>query len=266
MRAGVCTIAFNSQPLQEAIRIARTAEAEGIEIWGKPSHTPYPPDAEAQKQALRLATQAGLEICCYGSYYRPGAAQKIDGWTVTWASELQIAQRLQTSMIRIWLGDRDYEATPAGDRARILAELAQAAEGAQAAGITIVLERHTNTLTNRWRGTAELLQEIGLGNVRLTYQVRAPQSLEEAHRELSRDHVTLLPLSAHAHLHNYRLTQEGMQRCHLDAGLIDYRDFSRQARACGFNGFGMVEFLPELMDSPDPAVALRRDLDLIRSL
>ena len=264
---GICTIALKNTAINEVIRIASEAGADGIEVWGQPEHIRYPLDERTTAEIGEKASQADLEVCALGSYYRPCRSPEYHGVAVIPQNQVRIASLLGTSLIRIWAGSQNFDECSGEERKRVCAEIRQFAEVARDAGLTVVLERHSGTLTNSWSSPAAVLDEIRMDNVFLNYQVVYPTGIEDLKAHAVKDYQKYLPISAHAHLQNYTRGGDGtLRRSFLEDGVIDYSLLGDAAVHAGYTGFFMIEFLPDTLGGLTQVEALRRDIQFLRAL
>ena len=92
-----------------------------------------------------LTRTAGLQISTYGSYYRVGSGE--DG-APSFDKVLQTALALKAPAIRVWAGAQGSDACAELQRARIIAETLRIAEPCAGAGVDLVFEYHSGTLTD----------------------------------------------------------------------------------------------------------------------
>ena len=224
-----------------------------------------------------------MEIAALGSYWRADVPQSYNGVEVTIENQLALAKHLGTRTIRVWAGDRNYEATDHDRRQSIVSSLQRLGEEADREGITIVLERHNNTLTNSWDSPEWVLSSVGRSNVLLNYQVPNPAPAEELLTRGVADYRRYLRVSGHAHLQNYlsgdvgnlesnRESNHGSNhgsnlvgdRCRLDSGVVDYSYLGEAVKETGYSGYFMIEFLPEDIGEESEIEALARDIEYVK--
>ncbi len=266
-QAGVCTISFQKKPVATALETASRAGADGVELWGQPEHIRYPIDLDRVREVRDLAGDLDLEICALGSYYRAGVSTEYDGEKLTIRNQIEIARELGTRLIRIWAGEKDPGECTADEANAIVEDIRLFGDYASDAGMQVVLERHGGTLTAGWEAPDPLLERINHPAVGLNYQIVGPSG-EDGYADMAvRDFTRLLPLSWHAHMHNYPSATAGSrERCFLDNGIIDYSSMSDVIRSAGYEGYFMVEFPADLNEGLSDVDTLRRDIDFIKSL
>lgn len=265
--AGLCTIAFRDRPVGEVVDLAAEAGADAVEVWGRPPHVNYPLDPPALEALVERARRRGVEVAALGSYYRAGAETAFDGVAVTPANQVELAERLDADVIRIWAGDKNLEQCAEHEVEAVCRDVRTFARRADRAGKTVVLERHENTLLNGWRNVEDVLERIGEDNVRLNYQVPCPATNENYRERAVEDYRRLLPRAAHAHLQNFVPEDEGWRRrTFLEEGIVDYSELGAAARRCGYAGRFMVEFAADRNHGLSPTETVRHDIEFIHSL
>ncbi|MHB9132958.1 MAG: sugar phosphate isomerase/epimerase family protein [Armatimonadota bacterium] len=239
LRIGVCTISYNTLPVEEALAIAAEAGALGVEVWGR-DHLPADASAAQVNHLSGLLMAHELAAAAYGSYARAGS----DEWSgERVAAMLDRVVDLGAPTVRVWAGATgSAEATPA-DWMRVTDALRRWGDLAAARRLKLVVERHTNTLTDFGDCARRLIDGVNHPAVRLNYQVPYP-GMEEDYRIKLEDDLRLhLPVSAHIHLQNYRSAD--LQRVPLAEGMVDLSTWPPLLAEAHFDGWAVLEFLPE---------------------
>jgi sugar phosphate isomerase/epimerase len=152
----------------------------------------------------------------------------------------------------VWAGTTGSAEATDADWDAVATALAAWGPTAADRGITLVVERHNNTLTDYGAAARRLIDRANHPAVRLNYQV--PYPLDPAgYADLTADLRMHLPVSAHMHVQNYRA--EDLKRVPLAEGIVRYADWPPLLAETGFNGWAMLEFLPETTDLPPVALA-----------
>ena len=247
---GLISVTFRPLPCEEIIRLAAENGLRCVE-WGGDVHVP--PGDPANARRVGAATRAaGLEVSSYGSYYRLGTHG--DAYQAAFREILLTAEALGAPLIRIWAGAAGSAETTEARRAALTAEAKALAGDARAAGLTLALECHNGTLTDRWPSAVRLLEDVGADNLLSYWQPNERLSVAE---NLEAE-AALLPYAAHLHVFHWpspgvRLPlADGREAwtCYLAAAAADGRD-----RRC------MLEFMPD----DDPA-SLPREADALHGL
>ena len=166
---GLVSISFRSLTPEEVIRLCANTGLTRIE-WGTDSHVKTP---AAATEVFRAGLKAGVQPCSCGSYYKLGVSPKEDLRNV-----LEIAKELHTDTVRIWGGNRGSADLTESDFANLVKEGYAAAELAKTYGITLCLECHPNTVTDRYESELRFLKAISHPNMRTYWQPNQFESFQ----------------------------------------------------------------------------------------
>jgi sugar phosphate isomerase/epimerase len=162
--SGICSITFRKLSVDELIELCAQAKIDGIE-WGGDVHVP-PGEIELAQSVKAKTKAAGLRTCSYGSYYR------CDAESGAFGDVLESADALGAPIIRVWAGRKSSTDATADDREEVAEYLRRAVIAAREMDITIALEYHGGTLTDTQSSAHQLLQEVGLPDLKLFWQPR----------------------------------------------------------------------------------------------
>ncbi|HBE03549.1 MAG: hypothetical protein A2096_14515 [Spirochaetes bacterium GWF1_41_5] len=267
-KAGLCLISLQNQDIINAISTASDIGADHIEIWAKPPHLPMPYNYKELDNIKKHADLKKVKICAIGSYLNAGETKYINNTEITIENQIELAMIFNTKLIRIWPGIKDYKLHSNDEKNTVINRIRFFADSALEKGISIVLERHGNTLTNQWDNIPELMKNINHNNVFLNYQIPFPAEADEYRIKSVNDYRNLLPYARHAHLQNYGISVNTgkPERSLLKDGLVDYSKLMSAACAANYDGCFMVEFPSAL--NPDRRITdlLREDIEFIRAL
>jgi len=150
-RLGLVSISFRKHAPREILQAMREVGLTEIE-WGSDVHAP----PEKAAEIARLQAEFGINCSSYGTYFTLGK---------TPLSELEryiaAAQTLGTEILRLWCGEKNSEEYGAEEKAALFAECRKAAEIARKNGVTVCMECHNYTYTNRKESALELMQAVG---------------------------------------------------------------------------------------------------------
>ncbi len=264
-KAGLCTIACQDKSVFKAIDMAKSAGAESIEIWGKPGHINYPVNKDELLKIKEYAQSKEIPICALGSYFHAGVKTHINNVELTMDNQIEIAKLLNTGIIRIWAGEKNYNDYTKDEIEVILAEIRAFGELAGRENIVVVLERHSNNLTNQWDNIEYILEKIDSSNVFLNYQIPNPATVKEYKTKSIDDYTNFLKYSRHAHLQNYA-KEDSHKRTFLDTGIVDYSKLGEAVEKSGYEGYFMVEFPAKTNNGLNKVDILRRDIEFIKDL
>lgn len=217
MRLGMTSVTFRQKIAEEIIRLATKAGLDGIE-WGGDLHVPAG-DIETARRIGELTRSAGLQVLSYGSYYRCGQEEDF-------APVLASAKALGAPVIRVWAGDRAYEALSEEKRKELADTLRTAAESACEEGVTVALEYHRGTATQTIGGTLSLLREVRHGNLFSYWQPNPEISVSEQLAEID----ALLPFLQNVHVFCWTEKEE---RRPLSEGRARWTEYLRHVREGG---------------------------------
>jgi sugar phosphate isomerase/epimerase len=164
---GLVSITFRKLTPEEIVNLTRRAGLESIE-WGGDVHVPHG-KYQVAADVNRMTRDAGLQVACYGSYYRLGRDPN-DAKYLPFSKVLDTAAALQAPSIRVWAGTQSSEKADDAYFARCAEDARQCAEYAAMEDIRIVLEYHEQTLTDDPAAAVRLLQEINHPNVQSLWQ------------------------------------------------------------------------------------------------
>ncbi|MBQ8162277.1 MAG: sugar phosphate isomerase/epimerase [Clostridia bacterium] len=164
---GVVSATFRKMPLSadEILEICRECGLQAIE-WSENAHV-QAGDAEGARALGEKTRAAGLRIAAYGSYYRLGEQEDVDG---VFSRSLISAKALGADVIRVWAGTKASEEVSEDERKRLTLEARRIAEKAQAEGIRVAFEWHKNTLTDTNASAERLIREADHPNLCCLWQ------------------------------------------------------------------------------------------------
>ncbi|MCL6630864.1 MAG: sugar phosphate isomerase/epimerase, partial [Armatimonadetes bacterium] len=155
-RPGVCTIALRRYDVFRAIQMAAEAGYSGVEIWGKPPHTPNPIDREHEEAVRQTIHDCGLTVPMFGSYVN------VDGsdWKKNAKENLDISCILGAKVMRIWAGSKEPSDADQDYWQEVILRLREFCLMAADVGISLAVEMHGGTLAATVEGSERLLVEV----------------------------------------------------------------------------------------------------------
>ncbi len=261
MKPGLATIALRHRDIFSAVDLAAEAGFLGVEIWGKPPHTPDGFDEGFTRRVHDHVWDSGLEVAMFGSYANPSSPD----YEQRASDALRIAKALGTRLIRIWAGNREPREADDGLWSHVAGSLGEFALRAECEGITLAIEMHCGTLCVTAEGSLRVLDEANAPNLKLNYQIADPSN-PDAERVIGLigDHV----VNVHAQNRAPSAVQAGKTELSwIEEGMIDYDRVLALLKEHGFDGFIEAEFLKGESVSEDAMLeSLRRDADYLRAL
>ena len=225
--SGLVSVSFRKESPEAIVAAAAQAGLQGIE-WGGDIHVPCG-DIENAKRVSALTEAAGLQTLAYGSYYRLG------DHTTDFNKVLKTAQALETSVIRIWGGNKASRELTQKERAALVQEAQTLAEAADKKQITITLECHGHTLTDRWESAKNFLSEVNHPRMQMYWQPNQiydlPYNLSAA--EQLADHTV--------NIHVFHWDAE--KRYPLNEGAADWVQYLNVFRKTGKDYGLLLEFM-----------------------
>ncbi|MGQ7846002.1 sugar phosphate isomerase/epimerase family protein [Granulosicoccus sp. 3-233] len=194
----LCSVTFRSLAPEELIPLASQNGVRAIE-WGADVHVPLG-DLSRAEQVAELCRQHEIDADSYGSYVRAGDAETSEEF----AQALASAKSLGANNIRVWAGRNTPDKLDDTQRQKIVTDLAAMAEEAASQDITVSIEFHRNTMTERLADTVQLLENADHVNL-FTYWQPVPGRAQE---ELLAEITTLAPWLGHVHVFHW-LPAEG---------------------------------------------------------
>lgn len=187
---GLVSVSFRGHTPEEVLAAMVSCGLTLVE-WGSDVHCP--PEKAAELAALQA--RYGVRCCAYGTYFRLG---------VTPTEELQryidAAKALGTHVLRLWCGDQNSEDYTEDGKAALFARCKEAAALAQANGVTLCMECHNKTYTNRREAALELMEAVNSKHFRMYWQPNQFRTEEE-----NLEYAALLaPYTVNIHVFNWR--------------------------------------------------------------
>lgn len=221
-------MSFRRLAPQQVIDLAAGCGLDSIE-WGGDIHVPAGEFALAAEIGERTRT-AGLDVACYGSYYRLTDAE--DGMS---ERVVATARALGAPLIRVWAGAAgSADASPA-QRDEICRNARQLAELAASEEIDVAFEYHGGTLTDTAESALALLRAVDRPNVGTLWQ--PPMSMSAADCLLSIR--TVAPYIRNIHVFSWN----GVDRQPLDAGAKRWRAYLSEIERLPGEHRLMLEFV-----------------------
>jgi sugar phosphate isomerase/epimerase len=244
LAAGLVSITFRRLPPAEIITLVRETGTECIE-WGGDVHVPHGQVAVARDVGERTRA-AGLRVAAYGSYYRLHGSEAAG---LSFAAVLDSAVALGAPVIRVWAGQQGSAQADAAYRAGVIADAQRIGSLAGAAGVTVALEYHGQTLTDTNASAQQLMREIAHPHVAALWQ---PHQAATGGPNLAGVRG-MLPWLRHVHCFHWQYAERVIRRP-LAEGAADWRAYLAVVRETGRAHDVLIEFVA----GDDPA-QFRRD-------
>lgn len=157
---GLCSVSFRKNTPEEILQAMRAAGLPVIE-WGSDVHCP----PENARQIADLQKQYGIRCCSYGTYFRLGVTSNGE-----LTEYIKAARALGTDVLRLWCGDKNSGDYTECEKRELFARCQDAAKIAEAEGVTLCMECHGGTFTDRPESAVELMQAVGSESFKMYWQ------------------------------------------------------------------------------------------------
>ena len=186
---GLVSVSFRGHTPEEILTAMNACGLSFVE-WGSDVHCP--PEKAAEIAALQA--QYGVRCSSYGTYFRLGVSP-----TEELQCYIDAAKALGTHVLRLWCGDQNSEDYTADEKAALFARCKEAAAIAESNGVTLCMECHNKTYTNRKEAALELMQAVNSKHFRMYWQPNQFRSETEnlAYAQL------LAPYTVNIHVFNW---------------------------------------------------------------
>lgn len=247
---GLVSVTFRALSPRQIIDACAEAQLQGIE-WGGDVHVP-PTDLKNAREVGQMTRDAGLQVACYGSYFRCDGAD--------FAPTLECALELGAPLIRVWAGKTDARDADANDWARVGEELSRACEMAQSAGVQVATEFHGGTLTSRGE-TARRLMDSVTGTQTLWQPLQRAANFEAKIEENVADLKQVEPFLSNVHVYEWADDAQGKMQTLSLVNSVQWPRYVQELKRIGGERWLLLEFLKD----NDPAL-LEREAAALREL
>lgn len=248
-KSGLVSVTFRSLSVPDIIDLAVEARLDVLE-WGGDIHVPAGDIAHA-RDVRRWTEDAGLYCAAYGSYYRLGQGEATG---TAFEPIVETAVALGAPTIRVWTGTKGSDETTAVERKAIVEDARRCADLAWARGVTVSLEYHGGTLTDRRESVRSLMEEVSAPGLEFLWQPTNEAPEEECVERL----IEVLPRLRHVHVFHW--WPSAADRRPLVEGEACWKQYLQVLRKKGTPVPCLLEFVRD--DSPEQflqdAATLRR--------
>lgn len=223
-KLGLVSVSFRDHSPQQILEAMEDCGLAYIE-WGSDIHAPV----ERAEQIAALQRQYGITCCSYGTYFRLGTTPiaELEGY-------IRAAKCLGTTILRLWCGIKNSGDYTPQEKETLFVQCRAAARMAEEAQVTLCMECHNNTFTDRKEAALELMQAVASPHFRMYWQ---PSQLRTEQENLAYARL-LAPYTLHLHVFNWK----GKEKYPL----LDAGETWREYLAC-FEGTHtlLLEFMPD---------------------
>ena len=196
-KLGLCSISFREHTPEEILQAMQKAGLTEIE-WGSDVHVSTA-DPKAIEAICRLQTKYQINCCSYGSYFRIGRDDpaQLQAYIAT-------AKQLGTDVLRLWCGTKNSDLYTEEEKTQLFSQCRQVAKLAEEAGVTVCMERHGRSYTNRGAAAYELMQAVNSPHFKMYWQPNQARDLEENLVSAQ----LLAPYTVNIHVFNWTKTEK----------------------------------------------------------
>jgi len=240
LSTGLVSVTFRGLEPRRIVELVRQTGLNAIE-WGGDIHVPHG-DVTRAREVREMTRDAGLAVAAYGSYFRAGIS---DAEGLPFERVLETAVELGAPTVRVWAGNKASADASAEDRRRVADDLRRTVTLAAAAGVTVSLEYHANTLTDTIDSARALLDDVPA--LRTLWQPPNHEPVEHCVASLNSvlDRLT--------NVHVFHWSGPTKDRRPLSEGEPRWRQYFDVLRAHGGARSALLEFVRD--DSPEQFLA-----------
>lgn len=212
-KLGLVSVSFRQHSPKEILEAAKHAGLSCIE-WGSDVHAPCN-DQKRLTEIAALQKQYGIECASYGTYFRLGETptQELEQY-------MDAAKILGTDILRLWCGGKSGKDMTHEERSDFLSLCRQAAEIAEAAGVTLCMECHKKTFTEKPDDAVWLMNGVSSPNFRMYWQPFQWESSEQNVENAKK----ISPYAEHIHVFNWK----GREKLPLYHAVAEWRSYLNQ--------------------------------------
>ena len=242
---GLVSVSFRKHTPEEIVKAVKSAGLTCIE-WGSDIHAPCR-DTDRLHELARLQEEYGITCSSYGTYFRLGQTPMEE-----LTDYITAAKQLGTNLLRLWCGNKSGADMTEAERRALLTDCRRAAAIAKEQGVTLCMECHHDTFTERPEDSLALMQAVNSPRFRMYWQ---PFQWLEARENLSIAQ-SLAPYVEVVHVFQWKSPKLNPRRFSLYEGIDEWRAYLKAIPAPRTL---LLEFMPDdrLDTLPTEAEALR---------
>ncbi len=190
---GLVSVSFRKHSPREILSAMQQAGLTSIE-WGSDVHAPSE-DTERLRELVCLQKEFGISCSSYGTYFRLGKTPLHELEKYILAAKL-----LGTDVLRLWCGSSNGADMSQTEQKELLEQCRAAEAMARAHGVTLCMECHKKTYTERTEDAVSLMETIQSPHFRMywqPFQWLEPTDNQRIARAIS-------PYAKHLHVFNWK--------------------------------------------------------------
>lgn len=247
LSTGLVSITYRELSPRQIVDLCVDTQLQGIE-WGGDIHVPHG-DVQIAREVGQQTRDAGLQIACYGSYYRCGGVLEFE-------RVLESAVALEAPLIRVWAGQDGDDFESVADNLRQICALAQAQN------IGVATEYHGGTLTETRESTARLLEKLRDTGLQTLWQpLRRGGGMNIKTTENVEDLRAVAPFLSNVHTYEWRDIAAGQTKRFSLQKSVQWATYIEELKGIGGDRYLLLEYVPE--DRPE---ALKTEAEALRRL
>lgn len=240
---GLVSVSFRDRTPEEILKEMTRARLTHIE-WGSDVHAPATDTARVRELAA-LQEKYGVTCSSYGTYFRLGKTPLSE-----LPAYIAAAKVLGTDVLRLWCGTKSGAEMTETEKKLLLAECKSAAMLAEREGVTLCMECHKKSFTERAQDAVWLMEEVDSPHFRMYWQPFQWQTVWENVQNAQR----IAPFATHIHVFNWK----GESKLPLASATEEWRDY---LAAFSTPRTLLLEFMPD-----DHLETLCREADALRTI
>lgn len=171
-RTGLVSISFRKHSPREILEVMKKAGLAFIE-WGSDVHAPAK-DTDNLTNLAALQREYGIECSSYGTYFKLGETPISE-----LPSYIAAAKILGTDILRLWCGAKSGADMTEEEQSELIAVCREAATIAEREGVTLCMECHIKTFTERPEDALFLMKEVNSTAFKMYWQPNQFRTAEE---------------------------------------------------------------------------------------
>ena len=189
---GLVSISFRQHSPLEILQAVKAAGLTCIE-WGSDVHAPAT-NPEKVREIAAMQKEYGIYCSSYGTYFRY-IANPIEELQ----SYIDTAKLLGTDILRLWCGPKSGAEMTEAEKDELFALCRQSEKLAAENGVTLCMECHQNTFTERVDDAVELMKALYSPHFQMYWQ-----PLNDNPETNIASAKAIAPYSSHLHVYNWK--------------------------------------------------------------
>lgn len=223
---GLVSVSFRQHSPKEIFEAVKATGLSCIE-WGSDVHAPSC-ELERLNEIASLQKEYGIVCSSYGTYFRIGKTpiEELDSY-------IDAARILGTDTLRLWCGSKSREDMTEDEIKDFIDECRSAAKIAERRGVTLCMECHRKSFTERCEDAVYLMNEVNSRNFRMYWQ---PFQWQTSEQNILNSKL-IAPYAEHVHVFNWK----GDEKLPLIDAVSEWQDY---LKAFSTPRTLLLEFMP----------------------